>query len=69
MSVEEVQTNFSSDYPIFGDYSIEKVIDAVGDSGAYQKSIVVASILCLFAAAFVSFCISFVASEPLFRCE
>ncbi len=60
---------FAGDFPYFGEYSIDKVIDAVGDAGTYQKSIVLLSILSLFAAASVSLCISFVASEPLFKCE
>lgn len=61
--------NFAKDFPIFGEYTIDKVINAVGDAGAYQKSLVLLSMLSLFAAASVSLCISFVASEPLFRCE
>ena len=53
----------------FGTLSLEKVIDAVGDSGAYQRTIVITSMLCLFGAAFVAFSVSFLVAEPSFLCE
>lgn len=68
--MEEVpEAIFGSDFPVFGEYSIEKVIEAVGDSGIYQKMIVILSMSCLFGSSFVSFSLSFFASEPLFTCE
>ncbi len=68
--IEEVpEPIFGRDFPVFGEYSIEKVIEAVGDSGIYQKMIVILSMFCLFGSSFVSFSLSFFASEPLFTCE
>lgn len=54
---------------VFGTLSLEKVIDAVGDSGAYQRTIVITSMLCMFGAAFVAFSVSFLVAEPSFLCE
>ena len=66
----EPQTNINhEDFHVFGHLSVEKVLDTVGDSGYYQKSIVLTSILVLFGGAFVSFSVSFLVSEPQFQCE
>jgi len=59
---------FQKDFPMFGEFTIEKVLEVIGE-GTYQKSIIMASILCLFGSAFISFCLSFFATEPLFKCE
>ncbi len=45
------------------------MIEAVGDSGTYQRMIVLTSMMCLFGTAFVSFSISFLVSEPTFMCH
>ena len=68
--VMELNDNIShDDFYVFGHMSVDKVLDAVGDSGTYQKSIVMTSILVLFGSAFVSFSVSFLVSEPGFQCE
>ena len=56
-------------FPIFGNFTMEKIIESIDGSGSYQRMLVMCSMLCMFGSSFVSFCISFLAAEPLFRCE
>jgi hypothetical protein len=40
----------------------------IGDSGNYQKRILYAGILSLIASGMISFCINFMATDPIFEC-
>jgi MFS family permease len=56
-------------FPIFGNFTLEKIIETIDGAGSYQRMLVMCSMLCMFGSSFVSFCISFLAAEPLFKCE
>lgn len=56
-------------YPVFGNFTLEKIIESIDGAGSYQRMLVMCSMLCMFGSSFVSFCISFLAAEPLFKCE
>ena len=63
------QTAATNYYPVFGNFTLEKIIESIDGAGSYQRMLVMCSMLCMFGSSFVSFCISFLAAEPLFKCE
>jgi hypothetical protein len=66
LSPNPASTTIESNFPAI---TLANVLDAVGDSGAYQRTIVITSMLCLFGSAFVAFSVSFLVAEPSFLCE
>lgn len=66
---EYVEEKVDTNKVLFKEFSLDKIMETFGGSGPYQKRIVLNSVLSLFAAAFVSFSLSFFASEPIFTCE